>query len=158
MSTATAPAPGRIGAGTGPRAANEAWEAAMEAHATLMRRFAARPYWDGASMREYDVLYTLAKCGRPQRLSDIANHVLLSQGALSRLVDRLVARGLVARCTDPADARAVHLSLTDEGRTVQRRIGRAHARDVADALSHLTATELATLRHLSHRLISQELA
>ena len=75
-------------------------------------------------MREYDVLYTLSKGPEPVRLSDLNRHVLLSQPAPSRLVDRLVERGLVERCADPADGRGVRLSLTDAGRIVQRRIGR----------------------------------
>lgn len=149
--TATASAPAPTGAGRTQRA-NEAWEAMLTAHATLMRRFAARDLWCDASMREYDVLYTLSKCGSPQRLSDVSAHVLLSQPALSRLVDRLVERGLVSRCSDPDDARAVHLSLTDAGRALQRRIGAEHARDVADAMSSLSDDELATLTRLASHL------
>ena len=41
-------------------------------------------------MKEYDVLYTLSKCSNPIRLSELNRHVLLSQPALSRMVDRLV--------------------------------------------------------------------
>ena len=134
------------------RQANEAWEALLTAHATLMRRFAAKDVWQGASIREYDVLYTLSKCDAPQRLSDLQEHVLLSQPALSRLVDRLVERGLVDRCDDEHDARARRVSLTDAGREVQRSIGRLHARDVAAAMSALTGDELAQLAELTSKL------
>ena len=79
-------------------------------------------------MREYDVLYTLSKCPAPIRLSELNRHVLLSQPALSRLVDRLAARGLVERRPDAGDGRSVRLALTDAGRAVQRRIGLRHAR------------------------------
>lgn len=104
-------------------------------------------------MREYDVLYTLSKAGGPQRLSELGQHVLLSQPALSRLVDRLEERGLLSRCEDPADGRAVHLALTDAGRALQREIGLAHGRDVARVVSAaLTDTELITLRELATRL------
>jgi MarR family transcriptional regulator, organic hydroperoxide resistance regulator len=40
----------------------------------------------------------------------------------SRLVDRLVARGLVQRDTDPDDRRFIALSLTTEGKRLSRRI------------------------------------
>ncbi len=43
------------------RLANESWEATLRAHAVLMRRFAEQDVWEGLSMREYDVLYTLAR-------------------------------------------------------------------------------------------------
>jgi DNA-binding MarR family transcriptional regulator len=40
----------------------------------------------------------------------------------SRLVDRLVARGLVQRDTDPADRRSLALSLTADGKRLSRRV------------------------------------
>src|ERR687897_3297565 len=95
--------------------ANDAWEALLSAHARLMKQFAAEDIWQDLSMREYDVLYTLSKCDEPVRIGELHRHVPLSQPALSRMVDRLVERGLVERCPDPADRRGVRLSLTDTG-------------------------------------------
>lgn len=136
--------------------ANQAWEAALTAHAVLMRRFAAEDVWHGLSMREYDVLYTLSKGDGPQRISELGRHVLLSQPALSRLVERLAERGLVGRCADPADARAAHISLTSAGRSLQREVGLAHGAAVAAALtSALTDEELALLESLSTKLAQE---
>jgi DNA-binding MarR family transcriptional regulator len=133
--------------------ANDAWEALLAAHASLMKEFAARDIWQELSMREYDVLYTLSKCPGPQRMSELNRHVLLSQPALSRLVDRLADRGLVRREADPADGRGVRLSLTDAGRALQRQIGRRHARDVARAMTaELTPAELHQLQAICQKL------
>jgi len=115
--------------------ANDAWEALLSAHAALMKRFAAEDIWDDVSMREYDVLYTLSKCDGPLRLTELNRHVLLSQPALSRLVDRLAERGLVERHADVADGRCVLLSLTETGRDRQLQVGRRHARSVARAVA-----------------------
>jgi DNA-binding MarR family transcriptional regulator len=99
------------------------------------------------------VLYTLSKCPGPQRMSELNRHVLLSQPALSRLVDRLADRGLIERCADPADGRGVRLSLTRDGRALQRRVGRAHARDVAQAMTAgLDRDELGQLKTLCRQL------
>ena len=87
----------------------------MTAHSRLSANFNAEPVWGEVSMREYDVLYTLAKRAQPMRLCEVQSGVLLSQPALSRMVDRLVTRGLVERETDPADGRAVLVRLSDEG-------------------------------------------
>ena len=77
--------------------ANDAWEAMLSAHASLMQRFsAAEDIWADLSMHEYDVLYTLSKCPEPIRPTELNRHVLLSQQALSRMVDRLADRGFVA--------------------------------------------------------------
>ena len=134
-------------------AANDAWEALLSAHATLMKRFAAEDIWTDVSMREYDVLYTLSKCREPVRLSELNRHVLLSQPALSRMVDRLADRGLIARQADPADGRAARLSLTDDGRAAQRQIGLKHARSVARAMTaQLSADELRQLEAICLKL------
>ena len=133
--------------------ANDAWEALLSAHAGLMKQFAAQGIWQDLSMREYDVLYTLSKCPAPQRMSELNRHLLLSQPALSRMVDRLVDRGLVQRQTDPADGRGVLLALTDAGLALQRQIGRRHARGVARAMTQeLTPAELRQLEALCLKL------
>ena len=140
--------------------ANDAWEALLSAHAVLMKRFAAEDVWRGeVSMREYDVLYTLSKCGAPVRISELNRHVLLSQPALSRLVERLAERGLIQRQPDPADGRGVLLSLTGPGRAVQRQVGRRHARSVARALTAaLSPGELAQLETLCRKLACEPAA
>jgi DNA-binding MarR family transcriptional regulator len=133
--------------------ANDAWEALLTAHASLLRQFAAEDTWQDVSMKEYDVLYTLSKCAQPINLSELNRHVLLSQPALSRMVDRLAERGLVQRTTDPRDGRGVRVSLTESGTAVQRRIGRRHARSVATAmLSGLTPDELHQLQEICGKL------
>jgi DNA-binding MarR family transcriptional regulator len=133
--------------------ANDAWEALLSAHASLMRRFSAEEVWEDISMKEYDVLYTLSKCREPIRLTDLNQHVLLSQPALSRLVDRLVARGLVQRIADSRDLRTVRLSLTADGEALQRRVGRRHARSVARAMrSELSPAELDQLTEICAKL------
>jgi DNA-binding MarR family transcriptional regulator len=125
----------------------------MTAHASLLRRFGAEDVWEDLTMREYDVLYTLSKCPAPIRLSELNRHVLLSQPALSRMVDRLADRGLVSRAADPSDGRGVGLSLTAQGHAVQRRIGRRHGRSVATAMyGGLTPAELRQLAELCARL------
>ncbi len=139
------------------RPANDAWEALLTAHASLMRQFNAQDVWEDFSMKEYDVLYTLSKCPNPIRLSELNRHVLLSQPALSRMVDRLADRGLVSRATDPSDGRGVRLALTEEGLAVQRRIGRRHGRSVAQAmLTALSPAELRQLEALCTKLAKEE--
>jgi DNA-binding MarR family transcriptional regulator len=136
--------------------ANDAWEALLSAHAVLMKQFAAEDVWADVSMREYDVLYTLSKCPGPVRISELNRHVLLSQPALSRMVDRLADRGFLERQTDPADGRGVRLSLTDAGRAMQRQVGRQHARSVARALTAaLDPGELSELETICQKLASQ---
>jgi DNA-binding MarR family transcriptional regulator len=134
--------------------ANDAWESLLTAHAALMRQFTADGIWEELSIREYDVLYTLSKRREPLRIGDLYRHVLLSQPALSRLVDRLVERGLVRRSPDPSDGRAVRLSLTDAGRARQREVGLRHGVSVARTLnSGMSVEELRALEALCQKLV-----
>ncbi|HEY9292579.1 MAG TPA: MarR family transcriptional regulator [Microlunatus sp.] len=142
---------------TNGRLANDAWESLLTAHAVLIKQMAATDAWGELSMREYDVLYTLSKCPEPVRARELTRHVLLSQPALSRMVDRLVERGLVQRTADPADGRGVRLSLTDAGREQQRRVGGRHAVDVARMVGdRLSPAELRTLEELCLKLAQAE--
>ena len=48
-------------------------------------------------------------------VTELAKAADLNPGAMTRLLDRLEARGLLARVTDPNDRRALHIDLTDAG-------------------------------------------
>ena len=150
------------------RLANTAWESLLTAHSVLLREFAAESVWQdhGLTMREYDVLYTLAKSGGvaaengdpttcAARIGELQQGVLLSQPALSRMVDRLAERGLVERVEDEEDGRAVRVRLTADGLELQRSVGRAHARSVASAIGGaLNGSEQRELRRLATKLVT----
>jgi DNA-binding MarR family transcriptional regulator len=48
-------------------------------------------------------------------MGDLAGRVLMSASGLTRIVERLVKKGLVVRDEDPSDRRAVVAMLTDDG-------------------------------------------
>jgi DNA-binding MarR family transcriptional regulator len=57
-------------------------------------------------------------------LKDIVARVGVDQGALSRMVERLVVRGLVARVQNPQHRREVAISLTKEARRLVPKLAR----------------------------------
>lgn len=136
----------------------EAWEALFRAQSVLLRRFSAAPVWQGRSARDYDVLYQLSRSGADGiRQRDLMDRLMISQPSLSRLLERLEGEGLVLRCPDPRDGRGSLLSLSDEGRALQRSIGSAHARDVVRTMTaRLDRDELARLKEIAERLIGEE--
>jgi DNA-binding MarR family transcriptional regulator len=94
-------------------------------------------------MWEYDVLSVLRRQGRPYRMpaTELAHESLLSGGAMTNRIDRLEARGLVARERDPDDRRGVLVRLTTAGRRLVDEAIEARL-DIANTqLSGLTATE-----------------
>jgi DNA-binding MarR family transcriptional regulator len=140
--------------GSSTKLANEAWEALFRAQSTIAQELSARDAWDDLVPREYGVLYALSSAPEGLRITELGQDVLLTQPGMSRLVARLEARGLVQRVDDPEDARACRITLTPAGEATQRRIGRAHARHVAEAMTrNLDRDELEQLLDLSRRLI-----
>jgi DNA-binding MarR family transcriptional regulator len=134
--------------------ANEAWEALFRAQSTIVQELTARDAWEDLVPREYGVLYALSSAPEGLRITELGEDVLLTQPGMSRLVARLEARGLVRRVDDPDDARAYRIRLTPAGIATQRRIGRTHARHVAEAMTrNLDRGELEQLLDVCRRLI-----
>jgi DNA-binding MarR family transcriptional regulator len=134
--------------------ANEAWEALFRAQSTIVKELAARDAWKDLVPREYGVLYALSSAPEGLRITELGEDVLLTQPGMSRLGARLESRGLVERVDDPDDARACRIRLTPSGVAAQRRVGRAHGRHVAEAMTRdLDRKELEQLLELCRRLI-----
>ena len=89
---------------------------------------------------EFDVLAALRRAGPPYQLSpgQLLRETMVTSGTMTNRVDRLAARGLVARENHPEDRRGVLVTLTATGRQT-----------VDAALSDLLRAEQDILRHLS---------
>jgi DNA-binding MarR family transcriptional regulator len=68
---------------------------------------------------------------------------------VSRLLDRLAARGLVVKQPDASDARGTIAVLTERGAEVFRRVGSQHARSIIARMSVLDAAEQHELARLA---------
>jgi DNA-binding MarR family transcriptional regulator len=132
----------------------DAWESLFRAQVSVLRQLNAEFPTDEVSFNEYDVLFNLTRQeGGRLRLRDLNRHLLLTQPSVSRLVDRLTARALLSKESDPADGRGTIVCLTEAGRDVFRRVAVRHAetiwRRVGGALSD---AELRQLTLLSDKL------
>jgi hypothetical protein len=96
----------------------EAWHGFLRTHAALVRELDIEMQEEhGLSLTQYEVLLLLARSDDGSlRMSDLADGALLSLSGLSRLVDRLVAMGLVERAQCPSDRRSSLACLTTAGR------------------------------------------
>jgi DNA-binding MarR family transcriptional regulator len=71
----------------------------------------------GIGLSEFEVLESLATSDTDhRRMQELADAVSLSQSALSRLISRLEADGLVCRVLCTADRRGIFAHLTEDGR------------------------------------------
>lgn len=134
------------------RARLDAWRAFLVAHALLVRRLDQELRQEiGIPLAWYDVLVTLSEseAGGRLRMHDLAERVLITRSNCTRLVDRMVERGLVRREADPSDRRGVVAVVTDEGRALFRRAAGVHLRGVTEHWgAHLSPEDAARLEHL----------
>ncbi|AUZ87408.1 MarR family transcriptional regulator [Arthrobacter agilis] len=147
-------ATGDDGSSASVRQASESWESLFRAQVGVMRRLRQDPVFRELPIGEYDVLFNLSRCPTGwTRLNELNHHLLISQPSLSRMVDRLEAKGLVRRRPAETDQRGVELALTDEGRALQRRIGSAHVHRIQQVLAPvLDPAEMAQLKALTDKI------
>lgn len=131
-----------------------AWEALFRAQVSVMRYLNSEFPTGELSLNEYDVLFNLSRQpGQQSRMKDLNRHLLLTQPSVSRLVDRLTTRGLLAKSHDQDDARGVNVTLTPTGFELFRRVARSHIESIAERVGgSLSTSELETLTELCDRL------
>lgn len=90
------------------------------------------------------------------RLGELAGHLVVSAPVASRAVEALEVEALVERRPDPADARAILISITDHGRTTLAEAESRIVHKFADALTDWSPDEaehaIGLLRALNERL------
>jgi DNA-binding MarR family transcriptional regulator len=94
----------------------------------------------GLSLTAAATLTTLERSG-PCRLTALAAAEGVTQPAMTQLVGRLEAGGLVERCADPDDGRVVRVQLTDEGRDLVARRRAARAERLSGLLAALAPAD-----------------
>jgi len=91
-----------------------------------------------------EVLMAIARAGSI-RLSDLAKEEGLNPTMLSRIIAKLEASGMVARTSDPTDARVIHLSATPEGLALRETIRNERTDALLFALGRLSKEDKKTL-------------
>ena len=111
-----------------------AWRAFLRAHSAMLRRIGRDLDEAGLPpLAWYDVLGALRDAPDGQlRQVELAERVLLSNSGLSRLLDRIEAKGLVESRSCASDRRAFFVALTDEGRELLDRMWPVYARGIAE--------------------------
>ena len=135
------------------RLAVSAWESLFRAQHHVMRDIDGDFDDENLSAAEYDVMLTVSRGeDHAARLRDVVTNMLISQPSVSRLVDRMVTRGLLTKCTDPQDGRGAVVRATDDGLAAFRQVATRHGRAIAARMSVLSNDELAQLQALTTKL------
>lgn len=122
-----------------------AWAAVLRVHAALVPMLSERvARITGLTLAWYDVLLELqAADERRLRLRELGERVVLSRSRVSRVVDELVAAGLVERSPDPEDGRATFAVITDAGLAAFRAAAPVYLDAIDEHFAaHLTPAEV----------------
>jgi DNA-binding MarR family transcriptional regulator len=105
----------------------------------------------GITLPQFDVMAELEHVGRPLNMTELSTQLMVSNGNVTGVVDRLVREGFVKRTPSEQDRRAHMIELTDAGMIKFRDIASHHEGWVKDLFAGLTSTEISDLLALLNR-------
>jgi DNA-binding MarR family transcriptional regulator len=100
------------------------------------------------TLPRFDLMAQLDKAPNGMTLGELSQRMMVSNGNVTGLAERLVEQGLLDRRASPTDRRAQIVSLTAEGRRAFRAMARTHEDWIANIFSGLAADETETLMAL----------
>lgn len=125
-----------------------------QAHRGVHLRFEKRLKTEGVQVEHWRVLKILIdKDG--QSMGELAGKVLMNHSALTKMVDKMVANGLVHRALDPQDNRRVNIFITDSGRSLYARLSPHDAKLDQEFEAALGSEQMKTLKDLLSAVIDR---
>jgi DNA-binding MarR family transcriptional regulator len=100
------------------------------------------------TLPRFDLLAQLDRTPNGMTLGELSQRMMVSNGNITGLVDRLVAQGLIRRVPSPTDRRVQIVSLTAEGRKFFRAMARENAEWVGQIFADLTPSDIDALMPL----------
>jgi DNA-binding MarR family transcriptional regulator len=108
----------------------------------------------GLTWDMFDLVATLLRApGHSMRPGELSRSCLLSSGAMTKRIDRVVAAGLARREADPHDRRAHRVRLSPEGVALAGRVVPEHFAAARALLAPLGAPAERRLASLARRLL-----
>jgi DNA-binding MarR family transcriptional regulator len=94
-----------------------------------------------ATLPRFDVMAALFRQPEGMLMSEISRYLMVSNGNVTGIVDRLVSDGFAVRSQRNGDRRTSFISLTRKGRAVFAEMASAHERWVDELLSGVSARD-----------------
>jgi DNA-binding MarR family transcriptional regulator len=100
------------------------------------------------TLPRFDLLAQLDKNPGGMTLGELSSRMMVSNGNVTGLVERLLAQGLLDRRPSPNDRRAQLVSLSSEGRRLFRTLARAHENWIAEIFDGLSPGDIDDMMRL----------
>jgi len=97
------------------------------------------------TLPRFDLLAQLDRAPRGLTMGALSRRLMVSNGNVTGLIDRLVGEGLVVRRPDPGDRRAQVVRLTGRGKRTFDAMTPVHQRWIQDAMRGMGRDEMETL-------------
>lgn len=102
----------------------------------------------GMTLPRFDLMAQLAKAGDDVTLGDLSRRLMVTNGNVTGLVDRLLADKLVERRAKEGDRRSATVSLTEDGERLFAEMARVHRTWIEEIFDGLSAEERSALSGL----------
>ena len=103
------------------------------------------------TLPRFDLMAQLDKAPGGMTLGELSQRMMVSNGNVTGLAERLAAQGLLERRASPTDRRAQFVSLTPEGRRAFRAMARTHEHWIAEIFTGLSGDDIEKLMSLLAR-------
>jgi DNA-binding MarR family transcriptional regulator len=97
------------------------------------------------TLPRFDLMAQLYRAPKAMTLGELSQRMMVSNGNVTGLVDRMVEQGLVSRRPSPKDRRAQLVSLTAQGRRFFAAIARSNADWIGDMFADLSSDDIEAL-------------
>ena len=99
----------------------------------------------GVTLPRFDVMAALARKDAGMTMTELSRYLMVSNGNVTGIIDRLVAEGLVVRLADEEDRRATFVRLTPKGAQQFQTMAKAHEQWVGEILAGCSREDADTL-------------
>jgi len=106
----------------------------------------------GVTLPQFDLMAALDRAPEGLSMGELSRRLMVSNGNVTGVVERLVRESKVTRTPSPADRRTVRVELTPAGRRAFRVMARAHGDWIDDTLGHLDGDEVESMMALLARI------
>ena len=97
------------------------------------------------TLAQFDLMAELERAGEPRTMTEISQMLMVSNGNVTGLVDRLSRDGLVERRPSATDRRVYLLALTPEGKARFRAMAKKHEEWLGDIFAEVDGPTIESL-------------
>ena len=126
---------------------NQPFLVLMQTSKAIQERIREEMNKNKLGITEFSVLEALYLKGR-QTIHQIGKSILISSGSMTYVIDKLEQKGLLSRSPCPDDRRVIHITLTNDGINLMKKVMPQHQEMINNMFGSLTDDDAQTMVNL----------